>query len=116
MLNGYRGRVKIMSIKNLWENITIYCECHDEPVQMTATMHGTTLYYECSKPCCTTKITTDDFQKVVEKISDEITQCMLNNEQHDFEGMKWSKKGVNYKIFEYNSSCQTFKVSAINKR
>lgn len=102
-------------IKNLWKNVTLCCGCHDKNIEMELTLKGATMYYSCSE--CNNRIKADDFQEAVEYVGEEIEKSKRENIQSDFEGMKWTKKSIEYQVIHYDESQGIqIKISVINKK
>ena len=112
-----------MTIKNIWNFITLYCGCHEEPVLMTANTKGNTLFYSCPKyyeenrepgeKTCVNRIKLDDYQDAVEFLCKKIIETSTNESYEDLIGFTWSKKNMEFKIIKYLEN--DIRLSVINK-
>lgn len=99
-------------ITNMWDRIEVYCDNEQgkesEPVKME--LDTLTLEYKCSK--CKNKISTRDFEKLLNEISKKLMDAEMNCEIANLENEKWTTKGIKYKIFEDK---EKIKVLVLNK-
>ncbi len=122
-----------MIIKNIWNKVSIYCGYHEGPVELVpntrvcdarfaGTAVGNMLFYSCPKyysenrspgeTACANRIKIDDYQGMVEHISEKIAENDANGVIEDLTGYEWKKRGIHFRIIKYTD--EAIHVSVIN--
>ena len=104
-------------LKNFWEGLSFYCmNGHDDPVPMTV-MTGSSAFYACPKymlkdeehpegheygeRACANRISFVDAERIVSKLSDEVSAAYLRDEIPDMTGYSFSFKTINVKVLRF---------------
>ena len=98
-------------IKNLWKDITLYCNCHKEKVLMQPNPKGSSLFYSCpryysenrspdEKACCN-RISLNDYQAAVEHIGERLAKNEAENVVENLTGHTWSRKGIQHTVISH---------------
>lgn len=91
-------------IKNLWNVVKITCANHQNTPEMRLTNVGKRLVYVCDCEQCNNKITTDDYENAIKKISTEIEKAEQEDEIVNLKNFKWVHKNVEHKIICYKEN------------
>lgn len=112
-------------IKNQWKRTKLFCGNHgdDYTHEMQLKQGPHSLFYSC--PCyksiyadsrngksCNNRLTLVDFEDMLHTITDKAYQNAP--EETDLTGMKWQKKGVEYKVLSQEDG--EFSILMLNKK
>ena len=121
-------------IKNLWNNIHLYCGCHNELVPMhfhdgaanrEAGVDTLSAFYACpkydpenrkygEKPCMN-RMTVEDMEKAVEVLSSVLEDAQAKGDLVNLEGFAWrSNKDIEYRVVKHNRT--GIHMTAVNYR
>ena len=100
-------------IKNLWNITEVVCGCHgDVNPSMTLKTGHRSMFYSCPKYypegrepgelACVNHLSTDDFQKILDKISSEIENSLVFGQSMSLLGLKFTVKTIDVKIISYS--------------
>lgn len=92
-------------IKNLWNQTTFICGCHDHRVEMEYNAKGETMFYSCPKyldhqpgeQACRNNLSFFNAEKILDKFS----KLVAENDGLDMKGMKFSYRGIDVKVVKY---------------
>lgn len=111
-----------MIIKNIWNKVSIYCGYHEELIELVPNTRGSTLFYSCPKyysenrspdeAACANRIKIDDYQGIVEHLSEKIAENDANGIIEDLTGYEWKKRGIRFRVIKYTD--EAIHVSVIN--
>lgn len=132
------------SISDMWKNIIPLCGNHDTEVIMVEKEIPGSMFYACPKyyeenrtgdeDPCMNRISMDDYQNMVEKITDEVAKQILQFQTPDVTGMRWTRNGIYYEVISHtiterrhgvetptlkgteDENKETIKVKIINRR
>lgn len=102
-------------IKGLWNKIEIVCGCHEavhERPVMTPKAGHRSMFYSCPKyypdarekgeTACVNHVSTDDFQKILDKICEEAEDQMAFGQSASLTGLSFSIKTIDVKVIEHS--------------
>lgn len=112
-------------ITNLWNNIELYCcHRHDEPIKMEVQQGPKTIFYACPKyhednrddeeKACRNFLYLNEYEKMLNKISDLLYKAEMNNVKDNLEHYKWSENGVDFEIFSHVGD--KIKIKMVNRK
>ncbi len=113
-------------IAGLWNKIEIVCGCHSDinqtPLMSLKTGHRS-MFYSCpryypdgrdaSDTACINHVSTDDFQKILDRLSEETEEQMKFGQSSNLIGLSFTIKTINVKVIEHTSD--RILISVINK-
>ena len=112
-----------MVIKNLWNNVSLICGCHEKETFLTPNMKGNSLFYSCPKyydmnreqgeRACTNHITVDDYERIILCLGDIIANNEKNNIVGNLTGHTWSDGKIQYKVVRHDEN--KIYVSVVNE-
>lgn len=91
-------------VKNLWNIVKITCANHNNTPEMKLSNTGKRLLYICECEGCNNKITIDDYENALKKISSEIEIAEQQDEIVNLKNYKWVQKNVSHKIICYKEN------------
>lgn len=118
------GGNKMAVIKNLWNMTKFYCgHGHEIPVEMIF-KNGTTLFYSCpryyvdniNRPgerSCTNRLSFDDAEQIILKISDKILEYENRGEKADITNYSFKYRNIEVKVLKYTE--MEMRVQILNK-
>lgn len=113
-----------MFITGLWENVHLFCGAHDgELVEMELKEGPHSLFYACPRyypqnrkegeHACYNRLNLVDCEKMLSDLADIIIKADERGERFNPTNYSWAKKGITYKILQYDGS--RIDVSVFNK-
>lgn len=113
-----------MIIKNFWQQVSLFCGCHNKPVEMIPNTKGSTLFYSCPKyyeenrekgeHACANRIKLDDYQSAVEHLSTIIAQNEMDGNVENLTGYRWNDKGIEFEVIKHEPN-KKLQISMINR-
>lgn len=110
-------------IKGLWNKVEVVCGCHEKKgvtPEMTLKAGHKSMFYTCPKYypdardkdeiACINHVTTDDFQKILEKVSAEAEEQMVFGQSISLKGLKFKIKMIEVEVLDYTSEKIVIKV------
>ena len=100
-------------IKNLWNTTEVVCGCHGEvrPTMTLKTGHRS-MFYSCPKYypegrepgelACVNHLSTDDFQRVLDKLSSEIEKNLVFGQSMSLTGLRFTIKTIDIKVVSHS--------------
>ena len=98
-------------LESFWQNVTPVCGCHNERVEMTIQQGPLSLFYACPKyhpenrepgeRACNNRINLVDYQKMIEKLMNEIAEADFEMRSVDLTNFSWKSKGIEFKVLEH---------------
>lgn len=100
-------------LTGIWKDIEIYCgNEHSELIKLEPRQGPLSLFYACPKYYeenrtelehkCDNRISLNEYEALVEHISDKITDAELNDQILNLKGYCWKNKGVLYEVIEHS--------------
>ena len=101
-------------VKNLWGITEFYCSYrHSEPIKMVYKQGPTSMFYSCphyyvdsiNRPndrSCTNRLSFDDAEAIVLKLSDLILEKEENGETADFTNFTFKYKSIEITVIKYS--------------
>jgi len=123
--------VKNMQKKNIkgvisgsWNDVTLVCACHDNPVEMVI-QQGQSLFYACPKyhaenreadeRGCNNRLSMDDYMKMLEHLHGVLVEAEMRDERMTLTHYTWKDtKGTQYKVLRHDGNKMV--ISVLNKR
>lgn len=112
-------------IKGIWKTIELVCG-NNHPIEtpMTIQEGPLSMFYACPKyhnenrseneRACTNRIKLDDYEKMVNKICDILSEGEIENKIIDLTGYEWSARGVHFKVLKHTKN--KIKIEMTNKK
>ena len=99
-------------ISGIWGRLELYCgNYHTEPSLMTLQQKKSDVVYCCA--CCKNEFSTQDVEKMLDKLSDIINTSDSENEMLDVTNLKFTVGKCKYQVLEND---EKVKISGINIR
>lgn len=113
-------------ITGLWNKIEVVCGCHDDINQtplMSLKVGHRSMFYSCPRyypdgrgpmdTACVNHVSTDDFQKILDKLSEETEEQMQFGQSASLVGLSFKVKTISVKVIEHTS--ERILISVVNK-
>ena len=109
-------------IKGLWKTVNLVCGCHEEEIVMNINNGPHSLFYSCPKyypenrtkeeRVCPNRLNLVDYERMLNRISDEMLKRTENNETTDLTNFKWkdSKSHASFEVLKHDDKEITVKV------
>lgn len=98
-------------VTGLWNKVKIYCDLHEELVEMTLSQKNGVVYYACALGnsenekdhgvLCKSTLSLKDFEKMLDHISTVMCDAIKNNEEPNLKNTQFTLGKIKYKIFEH---------------
>lgn len=96
-------------VKNLWKHIEVVCGNHEKDYPVMGLKQGhRSLFYSCPKyypearqpgeRACKNHVSTDDFEKILEKLSEEAEKQMINGQKICLKNLKFKVKTIEVEV------------------
>jgi hypothetical protein len=96
-------------VKNLWKQIEVVCGNHEKDYPVMGLKQGhRSLFYSCPKyypearqpgeRACKNHVSTDDFEKILEKLSEEAEKQMINGQKICLKNLKFKVKTIEVEV------------------
>lgn len=108
-------------IKGLWNKVEIVCGCHNSALPVMSPKVGhRSMFYSCPKyypeerekgeKPCVNHVSTDDFQKILDVLSEEAENQMLFGQSASLLGLAFKIKSIDVNVVNYSQDKITIKV------
>ena len=108
-------------VKNLWNKIRIVCGNHENNFpEMTLKTGHRSMFYSCPKYypenrnsneyACVNNVSTEDFEKILEKLSEEINEQMIFGTTPNLLNLKFKIKNIEITVIEHTDKSITIKI------
>lgn len=89
---------------NLWNLIDLRCGNHEEDfpkMELDKSTHSVFYGCTCTERKCENRVSIDDYDKLIAKITKDIESAEFKNEMPDLTGNKYVIRGIIYKVYKH---------------
>lgn len=108
-----------------WNDVTLLCACHQEPVELVLQSGPSSLFYACPKyhqenriegeRACNNRLSLEDFTKMLEHLHGTIIDSEMRDQHIQLTNFSWKNpKGTQFRVLDHHGD--KFTISVYNKR